>query len=163
MDVPFLIRCVGVLLFGYGAVCDWRYRRAPNLVWGLIAALGVSAVALEAARDPNRLAIVAGIGLCLSVTSALAIIAFSQGWIAGADAKAVMVLPIIFPHLPDEALQEYVFGVLTQGIEVVIWVWVGTAIAGLWFARPTVEEKYKDGIPFLVPLLAGILGLFLIP
>ena len=163
MDVPFLIRGGGLVLFAYAAVCDYRYRRAPDLVWGLIAALGIGALSLELQTASSPTTIVIGIILSTILVSSVAIASWQSGWIGGADAKAAIVLPIIYPHLPGVAFEEHVFGVLTQGLEVVIWVWAATAIAGLWFSRPSVDERYQDGIPFLIPLFVGVTALFLLP
>jgi len=103
IDVPFLIRGGGVLLFGWAALMDWRHRRVQNHVWGLIATLGVIALAFRST----------------------------------------------------------VPGTLTQGVEGAMWVWIGTAIAGVWYTG-ILHDEGEDHIPFLVPMFAGILSLFAI-
>lgn len=160
MDLPFLIRAVGVPVFAYAAVSDWKHRRAPNYLWGLLTALGVIALALEVAQDPNRIAIAAGVLVSTIMVSAISISGWCYGYIGGADAKAGVVIPIIFPHVPLQSFESTVFGTFTQGVEAVGWVFTGTAIAAVWYT--TLIEKKEGGFPFLVPLFAGILSLFFV-
>ncbi len=162
MDLPFLIRGVGVVIFAAAAVSDYRTRRAPNDLWLAIAALGVVALALELRSASARLEIVTGVALCTLLLSAIAVSAHSNGYIGGADGKAIMVLPIIFPHPPGQAFQSGVLHTLTLGVEAAIWVWIGTAIAAVWYSTVVQHENSPDGIPFLVPMFSGILSLFAI-
>ena len=161
MDVPFLIRGGGVLLFGYAALMDWRYRRVQNHVWLSIATLGVIALLLELRTAADPVAIVGGVAVAVFAIGMLAVTGFANGMIGGADAKAAMVLPVIFPHLPGDAFRNTVSGTLTQGVEGVIWVWIGTAIAGVWYTA-FLNDESEDGIPFLVPFFAGVVSLFFI-
>ncbi len=175
IDVPFLIRGGGVLLFAFAALMDWRYRRVQNHVWGLIATLGVIALLLELIEASNRLAITIGVVLCTLLVSTFALFAFSTGWVGGADAKAAIVLPIIFPRFPGQPIEDSVyifflhfpwqpagngvFTALTQGVEVGMWVCLATGIARTWYILRMRIHGNDAPIPFLVPMFAGILSL----
>lgn len=160
-SLPFLIRATTLLVFAYVAISDVRSRTAPNRAWTALAIVGALALALELVNTTDRLATVAAVAGVVLIISSIAIVGYQQGLIGGADAKASMVIPIVFPHLPGEAFRKGVFGMLTQGVEVVIWVWIGTAIVGLWWPLSDwVFDADHDGIPVLLPIFIAIVALF---
>lgn len=98
---PFLdlIRLfVGVSLLGFASYTDWRWRRAPNVLWTIMAVIGVLLLAMEAALDWRgllaRWPYLAGALVLIALVYAL----WCFGLIAGgADAKALMAIAILLP------------------------------------------------------------------
>lgn len=88
----------GVTLLSFAAYTDWRWRRAPNALWVVMALVGLLLLAVEAALDwPGFVARWPYLGFVAGF--AVAIYAFWWlGLIAGgADAKALMALGVLLP------------------------------------------------------------------
>lgn len=90
---------VGVSLLGFASYTDWRWRRAPNLLWLLMAAAGALLLTAEAATDvPAFLAR----WPYLAAAVALAALVYGLWWVGliagGADAKALMALALLVPY-----------------------------------------------------------------
>ena len=88
----------GVTLLSFAAYTDWRWRRAPNVLWVVMALLGALLLAVEAALDWPLfmarwpyLAFVAGFAVAIYAFWWLGLIA------GGADAKALMALGVLLP------------------------------------------------------------------
>jgi Flp pilus assembly protein protease CpaA len=159
MDLPFGLRIVCLVLFGMGAWSDLRSRSAPNSLWLTVGAAGVLALAAEAVGAGASILI--GLVPLVGTLWALSFASFNMGFIGGADAKAVMVLPIAFPRVPGATPQSTIFGTLLQGSEAVMWVWIGTAVAGCaWVALDRLAGRDGEGLPFLVPLFLGVITAF---
>ncbi len=43
---------VGTTLLSFAAYTDWKWRRAPNVLWLLMAGAGVALLAADVALDP---------------------------------------------------------------------------------------------------------------
>jgi preflagellin peptidase FlaK len=104
-STPDLLRLLAVPALGWAAWRDVRTRRLPNRLWLPLIAVGVVALALDAA---TRLPI-AGVGdrrfLVRVAVSVLLLVPVAYGlwWIGGfggADAKALMTLAVLFPTYP---------------------------------------------------------------
>ena len=88
----------GVTLLSFAAYTDWRWRRAPNALWVVMALVGALLLAVEAALDWSGfvarwpyLAFVAGFAVAIYAFWWLGLIA------GGADAKALMALGVLLP------------------------------------------------------------------
>lgn len=88
----------GVALLAFAAYTDGRWRRAPNVLWVVMAALGLVLLSVEAALDWPLflarwpyLAFVAGFAAFIYAFWWLGLIA------GGADAKALMALGLLVP------------------------------------------------------------------
>lgn len=89
----------GVTLLAFAAYTDWRWRRAPNALWSIMALVGVLVLSAEAALDWDTF--VAG-WRNLAFIPVFIVIVYGLwyfGLIAGgADAKALMALGVLLPY-----------------------------------------------------------------
>lgn len=87
----------GATILGFASWTDWKWRRAPNLLWWITALLGLGLLALQLALHPALLAQ----WPLLGVSAAFAAMVFGFFWIGllpgGADAKALMSLALLAP------------------------------------------------------------------
>lgn len=102
--IPDILRLVAVPVLGWAAVRDVRTRRVPNGVWWPLAVLGLLLVGWEAAQLWNgqfglRLYLLR-LGLSVGIVVPLAYAFWYLGGFGGADAKAFMVLALLFPTFP---------------------------------------------------------------
>lgn len=88
----------GVTLLAFAAYTDWRWRRAPNALWLVMATIGVALLAIEAALDWSAftarwpyLAFIVGFAAAIYAFWWLGLIA------GGADAKALMAIGVLLP------------------------------------------------------------------
>lgn len=97
----------GVSVLSFSAWTDLRWRRAPNVLWIILAVVGIILLAAEAALDPAGvaarwpyLAFVPGFAVLVYVLWYFGLIA------GGADAKALMAIGLLlpFPILLAESL-----------------------------------------------------------
>ena len=156
------LRVLALAIFGYAAWSDLRLRSCPNGVWVVLLAVGIIALAIDATVTSSG-TVFASAAVIFIAISALSISAFGQGWIGGADAKAAMSIPILYPKPPGLRPEETLSAALGQGVEIIVWLWIVTAVLGL--AWPVTRRlnigAESDGIPFLVPLFGAILTLYL--
>lgn len=89
---------VGTTLLSFAAYTDWKWRRAPNLLWLLMAGAGVVLLAAEVALDPSLLT---ERWPYLVFVPAFAALVYALWWLGlvagGADAKALMALGLLAP------------------------------------------------------------------
>lgn len=88
----------GVTLLAFASYTDWKWRRAPNVLWLLVAAVGVVALAGDVALDPAG--VWARWPYLVFVPAFVALIygLWYFGLLAGgADAKALMALGVLLP------------------------------------------------------------------
>ncbi|MFB6086383.1 MAG: prepilin peptidase [Halodesulfurarchaeum sp.] len=115
--IPDLLRLLAVPVLGWAAVRDARTRRVPNRTWYPLAALGVLLLLWEAVSMGLEgsgfglflLRTVLGIG----IVGALALGFWFLGSFGGADAKAFLVIAVLFPTYPA-------YGVLGTTLPVVV-------------------------------------------
>lgn len=102
VDAVRVLTGASVLVFG--AACDLKWRRAPDLAWALAAAVGVILLGVEALARPAELARMAPSLATAAVVAVLAVAGYLTGLIAGgADAKALVSLSILAPVPLDPA------------------------------------------------------------
>ena len=103
--MPDLLRLLVVALIGWTALRDVRTRRVPNVVWYPAAGLGVVVLAWELlGRVPpvglaDRLFLLRVL-LSLGFVVPLVYLFWRFGAFGGADAKAFMVVAVVFPTYP---------------------------------------------------------------
>jgi len=107
-----LLRLLVVPVFGWAAVRDLRTRRVPNRTWLPLAAFGVGLLAWDAwlvvsggtllYQSPEAFALRVAISLGFVVPFAYAF--WWIGGFGGADAKALMILALLFPTYPHYLL-----------------------------------------------------------
>lgn len=89
---------VGTTLLSFAAYTDWKWRRAPNVLWLLMAGAGAALLAAEIALDPG---LVTERWPYLVFVPAFAALVYGLWWIGlvagGADAKALMALGLLAP------------------------------------------------------------------
>jgi preflagellin peptidase FlaK len=90
---------VGSAILGYASWTDWRWRRAPDLLWVLLAASGILLAIVDFLAVPG--AVPANGGAYLAAALALSALAFVGWWTGviagGADAKAIAALAFLLP------------------------------------------------------------------
>lgn len=154
-----LLRLLAVPAFAWAAYRDIRTRRVTNRLWVPLAALGVLALALDFAGGlpagpfERRITFVR-IGVSVGVVAPLGYIFYRLGGFGGADAKAVLVLALLFPlypvyFLPNASLplEEATLGVFS------LTVFSNTVIAGVLYpvALSGRNLLYGDvGLPMVI-------------
>lgn len=128
MDVAAATAICSLPVWGYVAVSDLRTRRAPNAAWVVLAALGLTS--FLANLSIGRAAAV-GYGIALLVPASAYL--YTSGRMGGADAKALSVLPLLYPHA-------------------VLHIVLGTAILSM----PWVVSDEHRVIPLLAPLAGAV-------
>ncbi|MFB6122884.1 MAG: prepilin peptidase [Haloferacaceae archaeon] len=120
---PDLLRLLVVPAFGWAAWRDVRTRRVPNRVWLPLAVVGVVALAWESlAHLPpsgvdDRLFLLR-VGLSLGFLVPFGYLLWRIGGFGGADAKALMVLAVVFPTYPLYYLPGYALPAVRTAIGV---------------------------------------------
>ncbi|MFB6103669.1 MAG: prepilin peptidase [Halobacteriaceae archaeon] len=100
-SVPDLLRLVVVPVLGWAAWRDLRTRRVPNEVWYPLAVLGVALFGWEVlAAESGSGRVVYAMALSVGIVVPLAYLFWRIGGFGGADAKAFMVLAVVFPTYP---------------------------------------------------------------
>lgn len=106
-SIPDLLRLLAVPALGWAAVRDWHTRRVPNSLWTPLAVLGVLLLlwdgftALGTAHS-RLFAVRAAFSLLFVIP--LAYFFWYIGGFGGADARAFMVLAVLFPTYPTYEL-----------------------------------------------------------
>ena len=100
-----LLRLLAVPVFGWAAARDIATRRVPNQTWLPLVALGVLLLAVDVlavlGADPFRQRLFAiHLVVSLGLVAPLGYVFWRLGGFGGADAKAVMVLALLFPEFP---------------------------------------------------------------
>lgn len=97
--VPDLLRLlVGVTLLSFASYTDWRWRRAPNVLWLVMAGAGLALLAADVALDPSLLRTSWPYLALAPAFAALVYGLWYFGLIAGgADAKALMAMGLLMP------------------------------------------------------------------
>lgn len=159
LDPSLLLRAAGFVVFAAVAASDLRTRKAPNEAWATLLFIGGLALLTDGFLLPE----VIGLGIVVTFVSAVALVAFRHRAIGGADAKALMVLPIVFPRLPTREMWNGVFGALLQGLEVVVVVSVAAGLVGLAWQLGRARLDVDDGkeVPFLVPIFVSVAVLWI--
>lgn len=96
IDLARLVVAISVLAFA--ALCDLRWRRAPDACWVLVAATGALLLLVEWLTTPAFFAVYRPALLTSLLVIGLAIVGYLTGLIAGgADAKALASLAVLAP------------------------------------------------------------------
>ncbi|WP_255198835.1 prepilin peptidase [Halorarius litoreus] len=100
-----LLRLLVVPIFGWAAARDIATRRVPNQTWLPLVVLGVLLLAVDVVAvlgaDPFRQRLfVIHLVVSLGLVAPLGYVFWRLGGFGGADAKAVMVLALLFPEFP---------------------------------------------------------------
>jgi len=103
---PDLLRLLAVPVFGWAAWRDVESRRVPNKTWLPLLALGLVALAwqatsLHATGGYRWQLFVRQVAISLGLVVPLAYAFWWIGGFGGADAKALMVLAVLFPAFPS--------------------------------------------------------------
>lgn len=102
---PDVLRLLAVPVFAWATVRDLRTRRVPNRIWPPLLGLGVIALAIDGAIawfdggfmwQQFLLGTLVSVGLLVPLAYGFWLI----GAFGGADAKALMVLAVLFPVFP---------------------------------------------------------------
>jgi preflagellin peptidase FlaK len=104
-SLPDLLRLLAVPVLGWAAYRDIRTRRVPNRTWLPLGALGVVLLAVDLwavvppATFTDRLVLLRT-AISLGFVAPLAYLFWRLGGFGGADAKALIVLAVLFPTFP---------------------------------------------------------------
>lgn len=89
---------VGVSVLAFASYTDWHWRRAPNVLWWVIAGAGLVLLAAEWALDP---AAFYARWPYLAFVPGFIVVMYGLWWIGliagGADAKALMAIGVLLP------------------------------------------------------------------
>ena len=89
---------VGVTLLAFASYTDWKWRRAPNVLWFLMGGAGLLLLAVELVLEPSLLR---DAWPYLVFVPAFAALVYGLWWVGliagGADAKALMALGVLLP------------------------------------------------------------------
>ena len=108
-----LVRLVAVPVFAWAAYRDVQTRRVPNRTWLPLAALGVLLLLVESWRiatgdvlggDPARERFFLSVAVSLGLVAPVGYLFYWFGGFGGADAKALIVLAVLFPTFPQYIL-----------------------------------------------------------
>ena len=108
-----LARLVTVPVFAWAAYRDIETRRVPNRTWLPLAVLGVALLAVESWRistgdvlggDPAREQFFLSVAVSLGLVAPVGYLFYWFGGFGGADAKALIVLAVLFPTFPQYIL-----------------------------------------------------------
>lgn len=99
---------VGAAVLGFASWTDWRWRRAPNVLWWVTALAGTLLLAAQLALRPDLTAQWPLLASSLAFAG-LMLVFYKLGLLAGgADAKALMAIAVLIPlpvHLGAFPLQ----------------------------------------------------------
>jgi preflagellin peptidase FlaK len=137
VDLARVVVGVGVLAFA--AVCDLRWRRAPDACWLVVAGIGAALLAVQWARTPAFWAEYQPAIVAAGLVLALAVVGYVTGLITGgADAKALASLAVLAPvpldaawTLPLPSAFPVVLTSLTNGLLVALLVPVALVLVNL--------------------------------
>lgn len=88
----------GVAILSFAAYTDWMWRRAPNVLWLLLAGIGAVVLAADVALDPSGVRARWPYLVAIPLFAGLMYGFWWLGLIAGgADAKALMALALLLP------------------------------------------------------------------
>lgn len=88
----------GASVLAFAAWTDWQWRRAPNVLWLLLAGVGAACLAAEAALDPSAFVARWPYLAFVPAFAGLMYVFWYFGLIAGgADAKALMAIAVLLP------------------------------------------------------------------
>ncbi len=101
-----LLRLLAVPVFAWAAYRDVATRRVPNETWLPLVAVGLLALALDGLQvlsaDPYRQQLFAvHVAVSVGIVAPLGYLFWRLGGFGGADAKAMMVLALLFPEFPQ--------------------------------------------------------------
>lgn len=105
IEIHDAIRLLAVPLLGYAAWRDLRTRRVTNRLWPPLLVIGLGALLLEALEAQGAgtqlwREFLLATGLSIGLLVPLAYGFWYIGGFGGADAKAIMVLAVVFPTVP---------------------------------------------------------------
>jgi preflagellin peptidase FlaK len=110
-SVPDLLRLLAIPFFGYVAWRDVETRRVPNRTWYPLAALAVVMLVWEAVSTftgttpaYEQRFFVIRVAVSVGFVAPLAYLFWRIGGFGGADAKAFMVIAVLFPTYPAYVL-----------------------------------------------------------
>lgn len=118
-----LLRLLAVPVFGWAAYRDVATRRVPNETWLPLVVLGVLLLAVDGWRALDadayrRQLFVVHVVVSLGLVAPLGYVFWRIGGFGGADAKAVMVLALLFPEFPQYFLPGEVLPLLAPPLGV---------------------------------------------
>jgi preflagellin peptidase FlaK len=148
--IPDLLRLVAVPALGWAALRDVRTRRIPNDFWGPLALLGAVLVfweGLVALGQPGAFTPYAvRVAFSLLFVVPLAYGFWYVGGFGGADARAFMVLAVLFPTYPAYELAGYALPVVETNLGVFsLTVLTNTVLLGLGFPLVLAVRNALDG------------------
>jgi preflagellin peptidase FlaK len=102
--IPDLLRLLAVPVLGWAALRDLRTRRVPNRTWYPLVVLGAGLLVWDALAlglgGPRFSLFLLRTGLGIVIVGALAMGFWFTGSFGGADAKAFLVIAVLYPTYP---------------------------------------------------------------
>ncbi|MBV0925740.1 prepilin peptidase [Halomicroarcula limicola] len=149
-SIPDLLRLFAVPVFGWAAYRDVKTRRVPNRTWVPLAALAVVLLAWDSyavlTGPTSGQAFLIRVAISLGFVAPLAYGFWLIGGFGGADAKAFMLIAVLFPvypvyYLPTAALplEPSTLGVFS------LTVLSNTVVAGLFYPLGVAATNLAQG------------------
>jgi preflagellin peptidase FlaK len=124
---------LGAAVLCFAAFTDWRWRRAPNVLWIVVAAVGVALLLIEAALDPAPLAgrwpYLLGVPVLLVLVSASGWMDALAGVLGLGGAAAVVAVERLHPGLLTPAWGALAAIPVLAALVYVLW-WFGLIAGG---------------------------------
>jgi preflagellin peptidase FlaK len=122
-SLPDLLRLVAVPVLGWAAYRDVETRRVPNRTWLPLGVLGLVLLAVDlwAVVPPTTVTdrlVLLRTAISLGVVAPLAYLFWRLGAFGGADAKALIVLAVLFPTVPTYVLSDVALPVVVPTLGV---------------------------------------------
>jgi preflagellin peptidase FlaK len=122
-SLPDLLRLVAVPVLGWAAYRDVQTRRVPNRTWLPLGVLGLVLLAVElvGVLPPTTVTdrlVLLRTAISLGLVAPLAYLFWRLGGFGGADAKALIVLAVLFPTFPTYVLPDVALPVVVPTLGV---------------------------------------------
>ncbi len=147
----YLIKCLIALAFLlYACLLDLRERRVPNRLWKYMIVVIVPFVAAEFLVGKHDIYDVLFAFLQFVLIFGLAYALYYLGAYGGADAKALMVLSLLFPFYPTLDFQSITFPLLNTGFGVFAFSTLSNSVISapglvlILFMRNLIKEGFRE-------------------
>lgn len=142
------LRLLAVPVFAWVAWQDYRTRRVPARTWYPLAVLGVVLLVLDTGRfigTPQFRLFLIRVALSLGIIIPLSIVFRHIGGFGGADAKAFMVLAVVFPIYPVYPVGDLVLPLIVPTLGVFsLTIITNGVIAGLLYPLALATRNVLD-------------------
>lgn len=148
---PDLVRLIIVPVLGWAAWRDYRTRRIPSGLWWPLIGLGILVLAWEGwttltAQDGSGQLFLLRIVISVGLLGLLAWTIYRLQLMGTADAKAIVMLAVVFPTYPAYELGQFLLPIVRPPLGVFsLTVLTNTALLGLLYPVTLAARNLLDG------------------